>query len=58
MKTAHRIRKITLEFFVIALLIKEIFEYQNTIKEFFPVVYKNASATFIEKFKVNKCFLM
>lgn len=51
MKRAHGTRKITLESFVLALLIEEIPEYQNAIKEipFFPVVCKNATFTGLKK---------
>ena len=50
-KRAHGTRKITLEYFVLALLIEEIPEYQNAIKEiqFFPVVCKNATFTGLKK---------
>lgn len=48
MKGAYGTRKITLECFVLALIIEEMFEYQDTIKEisFFPVICKNASDVF------------
>lgn len=51
MKRAHGTRKITLEHFVLALLIEEIPEYQNAIKEihFFPVVCKDATFTGLKK---------